>query len=208
MKGGPKLNWFFTHHHYLMWLRHLMPSNKALRILLLTDSVILIAGATIGPIYALFVEKVGGDLLDASFAGGVFAVAAGITVILSGRYSDKIKRPELVVVLGYTVLGIGYLLYILVNSIWFLLVVQVIIGFGQAIYNPPYDALYSRHLDDGREGSEWGLWESTNYFSVAVGAIIGGVIVTTVGFNALFMLMAIMCFLSAAYIYQLPKRIL
>ncbi|MDD1677640.1 MAG: hypothetical protein LUO93_00455, partial [Methanomicrobiales archaeon] len=103
----------------------LLPSRKALRILLITDSLVLIAGATLGPIYALFVEKVGGDLLDASFAGSIFAVAAGLTVWLSGKYSDRLKQPELVIVFGYGVMGFGYLLYTMVNSIWFLLVVQV-----------------------------------------------------------------------------------
>ena len=69
--------------------------NKALRILLMTDGLVLLATAMLGPIYALFVEKVGGSLLDASFAGGTFAVAAGITVLISGKITDKVKQKEL-----------------------------------------------------------------------------------------------------------------
>ena len=56
--------------------------------------MILLAGAMLGPIYALFVEEIGGNLLDASFAGGMFALAAGITTFISGKYSDKIKENE------------------------------------------------------------------------------------------------------------------
>ena len=66
--------------------------NKALRILLSTNAMILMAGAMLGPIYAIFVEDVGGDLLDASLAGGIFALVAGITTLLSGKYSDKIRN--------------------------------------------------------------------------------------------------------------------
>lgn len=57
--------------------------NRATHILLATNGAVLISAAMIGPIYALIVERVGGDLLDASIAGGVFALAAGITTFLS-----------------------------------------------------------------------------------------------------------------------------
>lgn len=82
-----------------------------MRILLCTNALVLMVGAMLGPIYALFVEKVGGDLMDASIAGGIFALAAGLATLASGRYSDRIKENELIVVLGYTIMGIGFLLY-------------------------------------------------------------------------------------------------
>lgn len=182
--------------------------NRALRILLVTNAMVLVAGAMLGPIYALFVERIGGDLLDASFAGAIFAFVAGTTVLLSGRYSDKIKQKKLVVILGYIIMGVGFLLYTQVDSVWFLLFVQVVIGFGEAIYNPPFDALYSEHLDAGKDGTEWGAWESVNYYSVAVGAVAGGFFVTNFGFTPLFVIMALLCFLSALYVYKLPRRVL
>lgn len=182
--------------------------NKALRILLITNGMTLLAGAMLGPIYALFVEKVGGDLLDASLTGGIFAVAAGITTLIAGKYADKLNRKELIVVSGYLIMGLGYILYLFVDSIWFLFVVQILIGFAEAFYSPAFDALYSQHLTERKAGREWGTWEAMNYFSVAGGAIIGGLIVAYFGFNAIFTLMAILCFTSAIYIYFLPKRVL
>lgn len=182
--------------------------NRALRIMLITNGLILIAGAMLGPIYALYVEKVGGDLLDASLAGSVFALVAGITVLLCGRYSDRIKQKRLIVSLGYGIMGIGFLLYTLVDSIIFLLLVQMVIGLGEALYNPPFDAIYSEHLDGGQFGTEWGAWEAMKYFSTALGAILGGVIVTKFGFNPLFVIMALLCFTSAFYIYFVPRKVL
>ena len=182
--------------------------KRPLKILLFTNSIILLAGAMFAPIYALYVEKVGGDLLDASLAGGVFALAAGIVTLASGRFTDKVKESELIVILGYIIMGVGFLLYIICNSIWFLLFIQVMVGFGEAIYSPAFDALYSKHLDKTKSGKQWGAWESINYFTLALGAVIGGVIVTYFGFNVLFIIMAIISLLSAIYIYLLPRKVL
>lgn len=182
--------------------------NKAIRILLLTNGLILMAAAMLGPIYALFVEEIGGDLLDASLAGSVYALMAGVTVLVTGKYADKVKDKKKIVAAGYFVMGLGYLLYTQVSSIYFLLFVQVIIGLGEAIYAPSFDAVYSAHLDLGKDGIEWGAWEAMNYFTIALGAIIGGVIVKFYGFGAVFIIMAILCFASAIYTYSLPKRIL
>jgi len=182
--------------------------NRAIRILLVTNSFILIAGAMLGPIYALFVGKIGGDLLDASYAFGIFALAAGVTTLFSGKYSDKMKENELIVMFGYGIMGVGFLSYIFVDSILSLFVVQVVIGLGEAIYAPAFDAIYSKHLDGHKSGKTWGAWEAVNYFTTAFGAITGGLLVTFFGFNIMFVIMALLCFVSAVYIFRLPRRVL
>jgi len=116
--------------------------NKALRILLLTNALILIAGAMIAPIYALFVEGIGGSLIDASLTGGVFALAAGIATLMAGKIADKIKRDELIVAGGYLTMGLGFFSLIFVKSIWALFLVQAVIGFAEAFYSPAFDAAY------------------------------------------------------------------
>lgn len=46
--------------------------KKQIKILLFTDGLVLVAAAMLAPIYAIFVEKIGGDLLDASLAGAIY----------------------------------------------------------------------------------------------------------------------------------------
>lgn len=182
--------------------------GRSLKILLLTNGLILTAGAMLGPIYALFVEEIGGSLLDASYAGAIFALAAGITVLISGKYADKIRRPEFIMAIGYTMVGVGFLLLTVVQSIWALLLVQALIGFGEATYSPSFDAIYSRHLDKHNEGKQWGVWESMMYFTTFFGALAGGFITTYYNFDVLFIVMACMCLLSAIYIFFLPQKVL
>ena len=105
-------------------------------------------------------------------------------------------------------MGIGFILYIFVNSVWSLFGVQALIGFAEAFYSPAFDAVYSKHLTKKKVGREWGAWEAINYFSTAIGAAIGGFIVTTFGFNVAFTIMGMLCFVSAIYIYHLPRSVL
>ncbi len=180
--------------------------NKALKVLLMTNGLILLAGAMIGPIYALFVERVGGDLMDASIAGGLFALSAGFVSLIFGRLSDKTKDTTWVVILGYLLIALGFFLYLFVDSVSFLFIVQIIIGTGEAIYSPAFDKLYSLHVDKKRSGAQWGAWESMNYFTIAIGAFAGGVIVNQFGFEAVFLVMMTLCLASAILLYFFKEK--
>ena len=182
--------------------------NKGLRILLLTNALILISSAMLAPIYAFFIEGVGGDILDASFAGTAFALTAALTSFVTGKMSDKVREGEFVVILGYSLMALGYFLLIFVDSIGSLLFVQILLGFGEAIYSPSFDALYSKHLDKNKAGEEWGAWESTNYITIAAGALLGGLIANSFGFDFLFLIMGVISTFSAIYILLLPRKVL
>jgi len=142
--------------------------NHALRVLLFTNALILLAGAMLGPIYALFVEEVGGGLIEASFSVGIFALAAGGATLIFGKLSDKTRKKKGIVALGYLIIAAGFFLYTQVSGVMTLFIVQAVIGFGEALYVPSFDALYSKNVTKTKAGREWGAWEATNYFSVAI----------------------------------------
>lgn len=172
----------------------------------MTNGLILLAGAMIGPIYALFVEQVGGDLMDASIAGGLFALSAGFVSLIFGRLSDRTKNSTWVITLGYALIAFGFFLYLFVDSVLFLFIVQIIIGTGEAIYSPAFDKLYSLHVDKKRSGTQWGAWESMNYFTIAIGAFVGGLIVNRFGFEVVFLVMMTICMVSAIFLYLFNER--
>ena len=161
----------------------------------------------LAPFYVLYIDKIGGDILDAGLAASAFAVAAGFASLLSGKLADLVGRKERIVALSYLVTGLGFLAYVFVGSMLELLVIQVVIGLAQALYAPAYDALYTKHIDSKRRaGSIWGLWESLNYFALAIGAGVGALMIQYLGFRALFVAMAGLCLMSAARLYLLPRR--
>ena len=174
--------------------------SKTLKIMLLTNGLVLLSGSMFGPIYGMFVEQIGGNIFDAGLTGSAFALAAAITTFLTGRIADRLKNHAEIVSLGYLIMALGFLLYLTVSSIYSLLVVQVIIGFAEAFYSPSFDVLYSRHVSRKHAGTGWGAWESINYFSIAVGAMIGGAIASIFGFQKLFLFMSALCLVSSAVI--------
>lgn len=52
--------------------------KRGLRFLLIADTWATLAIGMLGPIYAIFVEEIGGDLLDASWAYFAFMITSGI----------------------------------------------------------------------------------------------------------------------------------
>lgn len=178
------------------------------KILLFSESIILFAGALLGPIYAIFVEEIGGDILDASTAFAIFSIASGVVVFLVSRMEDKIKEQELLVALGYAIIGLGYFGYLFVQTPLHLFFLQAFIGVGIALYAPSSDAMYSKYLDHSRAVSNWGTWEGMNRFTLGAGALAGGLIVSAFGFPILFILMGTLCFASALFIFLLPRRML
>ena len=182
--------------------------KPGLRVLLIGEALILTAAAMFGPIQALFVSEVGGSLLDAGYAGSVFSLAAGIVTLAAGHFTDKAKQPKAIISLGYGLTALGFFLLMFVNSIWQLLVVQLVIGIATPLYVPAFNALYTRQLNRDYEGSEWSLWDATDYFTAAVGAIIGGLIATHLGFDALFLIMALVSTTSAIFIFLVPSTVL
>jgi MFS family permease len=181
--------------------------NKPLKILLATDTLVLIAGAMIVPYYALFVQKIGGDILDTGLAAGAYAIAAGFATLAAGRWSDRVKRKEFIIAGAYLVMAACFVAYVFVSSLWALLIVQVFIGLAQATYVPAYDALYGAHVGGPRAaGFRWSFWEASNFFAIAIGALIGATIVHLTSFTGLLLTMAGLCIVSGLYLFTLPRR--
>lgn len=181
--------------------------NRTLRALVITNGIILLAAAMLGPIYALFVKELGGNILHASATGAILAITAGITVLISGRLADKTKDDRHIIVAGYALAGLAFLSMSAVSSIGQLFAAQMLLGFGQATYGPAFDKLYSTHLDKHKEAREWSIWSATFFFTTAIGAMTGGYIVTQYGFTPMFVAMGALCFASAAYLFSLPKKL-
>lgn len=181
----------------------------ALKILLASDGLVLLAGAMLGPIYALYVEEIGGDILTAGTSFAVFSLVMGVLILVFGKIEDAIlEQKEIWICLGYLLMAVGFFSYLFVQSPYHLFIVQAVLGVGGAIEAPAYSAVYSKHLDHKRSAFQWGAWDAIKNFSAAFGALVGATLATIFGFDLLFVLMGSLALISGAIVYFVPRKIL
>ena len=169
--------------------------HKAIKILISASILYNFAGGLFGPIYAIFVEKIGGDILTASSAIALYNIIMGILLLTFGKMEDKINKRN-VVVLGYFLSAIGVTGYLFVSQPWHLFAVQIILSLG-VITNPAWDAFFASSTDKKKESEEWGLWEGSIKINTGIAALVGGFVASVFGFRALFVLMSASAFASA-----------
>lgn len=142
------------------------------------------------PIYAIYVLEIGGHILEAAVAIGLFSLVLGLSTMVFGRIEDISKdlRRKLVV-LGYAIVSLSVLGYYFVRNPIDLFVLQAVMGLGTALVDPGWDALFSRNVQKGKEATEWGMYEGGKEVAIGISAIVGGVLAFTFGFKTLILIM-------------------
>ncbi|MEK6970797.1 MAG: MFS transporter [archaeon] len=181
--------------------------NRQTRVLLAGNTLWSFATGMFAPLLAVFTEKVGGSLLDISTAWAIFLVVTGVATILLGKHMNHPQRQERILVGGYFLVALLYFAYLFVENTWQLFLVEGGFGIAQAMVNPTWYALFSRHHDPEKSGDAWGLSEGLQSILMGVGTVLGGIIVSLHGFNSLFLLMGVLQLGVAGIYTQLNGKI-
>ncbi len=171
--------------------------KKELKILNTVSAMFIFATGLLGPIYAVYVEGIGGDLITTGTAYSIYAIASGALIFFLSKWENHLKHKEKIMIFGYLLGCLGFLGYLFVGNATGLFIVQLILGLATAIRVPIFDSLYSKNLDRGKYTSEWGVWESLNLIFIGISAIAGAFIANAYGFDALFITMFAVSFLGA-----------
>jgi MFS family permease len=170
--------------------------KRELKLLLVVSALFTLAAELFGPIYAVFVEQIGGDLLTAGGAYAAFAIATGVLIFFIGKWEDRVMHLEKLVVVSYLLNVVGFIGYLMIRNPIDLFIVQIVFGIATAVNTPAFDGLYSKLLDKGKYASEWGMWESQYYIIGAIAAASGGFLAQMYGFKFLFTVMLIVSILG------------
>lgn len=184
--------------------------NPLYKVLMGAFTLSIFSEGIILPIYAIFVQKVGGDLLDAGLAMGIFLISQGLFSILFHRLLWSHKKRMLFLVLGWLMWVIGIASYLIISSVWMLFVTQVLTALGNAIADPIFDQELASKTDKKIAEFEWGFFEGSRDIVSGLAAIVGAVIVSIWSFDALIYVMVLTASLSLSLIVlysRLSKKV-
>lgn len=168
-----------------------MKFSKTAKILLLGANIWYFGEGMLGPLFAVFTERIGGDILDITWAWSTYLAVTGITYILAGKLLSGKNYKRQVLVAGYGLNALFTFGYLFVTSPWHLFFVQAGLGIAEAIGTPAWDAEYAGTVDEKTDTYAWGLASGQSQIVTGVAVVCGGMIVHHISFHALFIIMGI-----------------
>ncbi len=182
--------------------------NKALRVLIAYNSLFYFAASLFGTLYAVFIQKIGGGVMLISVSTAVFYISSTLFLLVMAKFGDKVKEKELLLAGSYLLRAVGYACYLVVGSALGLILLQVLFGLADAMGTPTFSALFAKHIDSKIEVMEYSDWTIIANLTMALGAVLGGFLVSAYGFSMLFVVMTLLCLGSFVGILLTPRRVI
>jgi MFS family permease len=180
--------------------------NRKSKILLISDNLWYFGEGMFGPMLAVFTERIGGDVLDISWAWAIYLIVTGVLIMAIGKMSDEKIAKEKLVVAGYGLNAFCTFAYLLVSSPWHLFLVQIGLGVAAALATPTWNALYSRYEKPRHAGLLWGMSDGQAQLVSGIAIIIGGIVLSLFSFTALFIIMGLVQIYATFYLIPILKK--
>lgn len=138
-----------------------------------SDFLMIGAQGFLTPLFPIFVTQQipGASLETVGFSVTLFWVIKSLVQLPLARYIDghRGERDDFFFMfLGSVLFALTPLLLLRANAPWHIYGIQALLGVWAAFVFPTYSAIFTRHIDEHREGFEWSL------HSLAVGLGYGG----------------------------------
>lgn len=186
--------------------------NKVIKGLILADFIFWSGWGLISPIFAVFVieEIKGGNLAIIGIASAIYWVLKSILRIPIGIFLDSQKGEEddfwflFFGLILNSLVAFGYLMAQTPAHVYFL---QSLQAFGMAMMLSGWTAIFTRHIDPGKEATEWALEGTMIGFGIGVSGAIGGLIAQIFSIKTIFVLTGILGLCSAISLFSILKTI-
>lgn len=191
----------------------LLDINVVIRFLILSDTILLGAAGLFAPIFALYIQdfiSVDNSEIVAGIAVGIYLLTKSIMQIPIAELVDRIRgeKDDFWIMFIFTlIIAIIPLAYLFINTPFQLYLVQFFLGLCTAFTFPTYMAIFTRHIDKSKEGTEWGVYFTATDLSSALLAIIGGYVASTQGFPALITIIVIASIIGSLLLWPIKPYI-
>ncbi len=186
--------------------------NKIAKLLILSDLSFWGGWGLIAPIFAIFiVNKIeGGTMVVAGVASAIYWITNSLFRIPAGILLDTIpseKDDYFFLVSGLFMASIVPLGYIFARTPAHIYILQFLHGLAIATSLSGWSAIFTRHIDKGRESTDWGIDAMSIGLGMGVAGAIGGWLADKVGFNFVFILVSLFGLIGVVFLLGLRKDI-
>lgn len=185
-----------------------MMNNKALKTLYLYNGIFVFAGGMFGPLYAIFVGGIDKSIFSVSLTWFAFLFSTTIFLLFVEKFGDSLEEKEYLLMGGFLIRALVWFLFPFVSTLFWLIIMQILLGLGEALGTPSYDAIFAEHLDKNKHVKEYTEWKLISNIVSSFAILLGGLLVNYVGFSILFFIMGMMALVSFFGVLWTPRKVL
>ena len=175
--------------------------HLVVKILLLTALLANFAEGLYTPVYAAYVEEVGGGVLDAGLSWSVNLIVSGVLAVVLSHAQVRSDKKLWYLVAGYLISAISSILFAVAYTPGMLYAIQFIRGLSWAMISPVWDSFFTLYVDRRRATVEWGYYEGGWSIAMGVGSAVGGILLAVSSFHALFFTSFLLNVLAAFVVF-------
>lgn len=177
--------------------------NKVIKILISSDFLLQSGWGLIGPIFAIFVTNQikGGNLQIIGTIAAVYWVVKSVVQPFIAHQMDKNhgeKDDFIFLVFGMYAANLIPLGYIFSTEPWHLYVLESIRGIAMACVVPSWSAIFTRHIDHGKEAFSWSIESTSLGFAAGIAGATGAWLASIFNFQIVFILVSVFGLLSSS----------
>ncbi len=179
-------------------------------ILILINVMIIASGAFMTPLWANFVQHIGGDLETAGIAICIFSIVIGVLMCIAGKIEHHYQNDEWFMCVSQLIVFLSYLGYFWVHHPWQLYLVQVGLGIGGAFQTPVICAIYQRYFKNSESALFWAIWNGFFNIAMGLGALTSSILVLRFNYTWMFTglsILAGLCFVVTVMLMMHIKQV-
>lgn len=185
--------------------------NKIIKYLVLSDLVFYTGWGLISPVFAIFLldSIIGGSAFVVGMATGIHLIVRSLLRIPFGIWADKGQKTSYYLMIwgllfaAFTPIG-----YIYSTNPMQIYILQALLGVALAMSTAGWMCLFARHVDKGKESTEFGTDAVAVGLGPGIAGIAGGVAVTYFSFNSVFIAVTIIGLIGVLLLLVIKRSIL
>ncbi|MFA6407700.1 MAG: MFS transporter [Candidatus Paceibacterota bacterium] len=186
--------------------------SRVVKFLVAADLLCLGGWGLIGPLFAIFIFDTipQASMLIVGGATAIYWISKSVMQLPVAIFLDRImgeKDDFYALLISLILSGFVAMAFLLVKTVGGLFFVSFLQGIAFAFYTPSWSGIFSRHLDKEHYAYEWSLDSTTIGIAYGITALLGGVIAQYFGFQAVYIMVALLSFSAAILLFSVPNLV-